>query len=331
MEERLFWIGLFMGAYAWATRGGRKSGRLGSRAATALWHALFCFLAGFSAALVAVISVESRGRFQSVAVGIMSLRELYYSLAGGLFLAAWGGWSAWRKGRSEEARRVYVAEDLEWADTVFSAVLLASVLMYCVVQAFKIPSGSMRSTLLEGDHLFVNKFIYGVRIPFTHKRVLRLRPIKRGDVIVFPFPDDNPRNLHCGGIQYRKDFIKRVIGLPGDEIKVSAGRVYVNGALLDPEPYTQYLDGFRRQGFASPLSRDEYQGLWESHNLDRTLGDVMRDEFGPVRVPKDSYFMMGDNRDRSCDSRFWGPVPDYLIKGKAWVLYWPPSRMGLVQ
>src|SRR5208282_4172243 len=103
------------------------------------------------------------------------------------------------------------AEDLEWADTVFSAVLLASLLMYFVIQAFKIPSSSMESTLMVGDHLFVNKFVYGLRVPLAGKRVFELRPISRGDVIVFQFPDDDITHLHCGSVQYRKDFIKRVV------------------------------------------------------------------------------------------------------------------------
>ena len=333
MEERLFWIGLVMGFYAWGTRYGTKTGRLDNRKATALWHALFCGLAGFAAALVAAMSVESRARFSSVAVGILSPQEFHLSLAGGLACGAWGGWRGWANGGTADARRYYHSEDLEWAETVFSAVLLASLMMYFVVQAFKIPSGSMRMTLLEGDHLFVNKFIYGVRIPFTHKRLLSFRTVHRGDIVVFRFPSEDPQEAHCGpgSSQYNKDFIKRVIGLPGDEIKVEDGMLYVNGVKAGPEPYAQYDASYRPRLPASGISPEEYQRAWQEHRLDRIIGDVMRDYFGPIRVPPGAFFAMGDNRDHSCDSRFWGPVSDYYLKGKAWIVYWPPSRMGAVK
>ena len=330
MEERLFWIGVTMGLYAWGTRYGSGSGLLESRARTALWHSLFCFIAGFAATMVAMMSIESRARFTTLALGTISARELFPSAVGGLVLGLWGAVSAFRKGDTRDGRRYFQTEDMEWAETVFSAVILASVLMYFVVQAFKIPSGSMRSTLLEGDHLFVNKFIYGVRIPFTHKRVLRLTPIHRGDIVVFQFPTDEPKEMHCGSSQYGKDFIKRAIGLPGDTIAVRGQQVIINGKPLAGEPYTQYLDYSRQPPMPMPLPAGEYQSLWQTHQLDKRVGDSVRDNFGPVTVPPGSYVMMGDNRDRSCDSRFWGPVEDHYVKGKAWMIYWPPSRIGRV-
>lgn len=330
MEERLFWIGLSMGLYAWGTRYGTRSGRLDGRAWTGVWHGVFCALAGFAATLVAVMSLESRLRFP-VGGGGLSRGELAASLIGALALGVWGGVRAWRRGRTSADRSSYQAEDLEWAETVFSAVLLAAFMMYFVVQAFKIPSGSMRSTLLEGDHLFVNKFIYGLRIPFAKKRLLRFRPVRRGDVVVFRFPTDDPQEQHCGSVQSGKDFIKRVIGLPGDEIRLEDGVPYINGEKLAAEPYAQYLDPFRQERGPRPGSPDEYQRWWQSRQLDHRLGETMRDSFGPVRVPDGSYFMMGDNRDRSCDSRFWGPVRDHYVKGRAWVIYWPPSRLGSVR
>lgn len=331
MEERLFWIGLIMGFYAWGTRRWAGSGRLDSRLLTSAWHGLFCALSGFGAALVLVMSWDSRSRFQASSSGALSLRELYPSLAGGLALGLWGAWRAWSRGKDAAGREHYRTEDLEWAETVFSAVLLAAVMMYFVVQAFKIPSGSMRSTLLEGDHLFVNKFVYGLRVPFTGKRLFRMRPVRRGDVVVFRFPGGGREAVHCGSDQRGKDFIKRVIGLPGDEVRVTDGNVSVNGRRLAPEPYAQYVDPYRQPRVRAPWPPEEYQSVWESRQLDARTGDAVRDFFGPVRVPKGSYFMMGDNRDRSCDSRFWGPVPDGDIKGKAWMVYWPPSRMGAVR
>ncbi len=331
MEERLFWIGAAMGLYAWGTRWAVARGRLDTRWGTTLWHALFCAAAGFASSLIAVMSIESRSRFSSIVVGALSARELGYSLAGAAALGIWGLVSAYRNGASAEGRKHYHDEDLEWAETVFSAVLLASVMMYLVVQAFKIPSGSMRSTLLEGDHLFVNKFIYGVRIPFTRARVLRFKPISRGDIVVFRFPTEDPEDIHCGSVQYGKDFIKRAVGIPGDTIEVREGRLFVNGAAAGPEPYAQYVDVMRQPGPDFRLAPQEYQRAWQEHQLDRRLDDRVRDQFGPVVVPQGSYFMMGDNRDRSCDSRFWGPVEDHFVKGKAWVIYWPLSRMGRVQ
>jgi signal peptidase I len=329
MEERLFWIGIVMGAYAWATKRWAGDGRLDDRLKAALWHALFLAMAAFAAVLVAVLSIESRSRNFS-AGGPLGLRELAPSLLGALAAGLWGFWRSYGEGRDAEKRRFLLNEDLEWAETVFSAVLLASLLMYFVVQAFKIPSGSMESTLKIGDHLFVNKFIYGVRIPFTEKRVLRLKDIQRRDIVVFRFPTDDPKEEHCGSSQYGKDFIKRVIGLPGDTVELRGGRVFINGQADAHEPFAQYLDAARMERFPGPFAGGEYQSLWQERRLDKRLGDAMRDEFGPITVPDGAYFVMGDNRDRSCDGRYWGPVWKKYLKGKAWVIYWPPSRMGRI-
>jgi len=208
-----------------------------------------------------------------------------------------------------------------------------------VVQAFKIPSGSMENTLLIGDRLFVNKFVYGLRVPYTGRRVLGLEKIARGDVAVFKFPVEDPRELHCGSVQYGKDFIKRVIGLPGDVVEVRQGRVMVNGRPPEQEPYAHWTAPYRMQEplRAKEISGERYQQLWQEHRLDREFEDKpddyasLRDYFGPVTVPARSYFMMGDNRDASCDSRYWGPVPEGFMKGKAWLLYWPIARMKTVR
>jgi signal peptidase I len=334
METRLFFIGLVMAAFAWAGKRWTKSGAINDPLKTGLWHGLFCAVSGFSVAIVLVMSIESRAKFISVAAHAFSTTEIYPSLVVAAIVGALGFWRGYAGGREPSKRRYYLTEDTEWAETVFSAVLLASLLMYFVVQAFKIPSGSMEKTLLIGDHLFVNKFIYGFRVPLQGSRLFPLRQVSRGDVIVFRFPSDDPTELHCGSIQYGKDFIKRVIAVPGDNVRVSAGRVFINGQEQVDEPYAQYRDGSRRQPesvAAQALSAQKYQEAWQSHGLDKTLQDITKDYFGPVTVPGESYFVMGDNRDASCDSRYWGPVEKKYLKGKAWFIYWPPSRMKTVQ
>jgi signal peptidase I len=338
MEERLFFVGLAMGAFAWLSRRWSQSQSLDTANKAGLWHGLFCGLSAFSAVWIIMMSFDSRAKFISIAAQAVSTTELYPSLAAGAIAGVIGFWRGLSRGAAPEGRRYFLGEDLEWAETVFSAVLLASVLMYFVVQAFKIPSGSMRNTLLEGDHLFVNKFIYGLRVPFTGKRVLALRQVQRGDVIVFRFPVDDPRELHCGSIQYGKDFIKRVIGVPGDIVQVRGGQVIINGRPQTEEPYAQYLDGPSREAEsakAKEFTPEQYQKYWEEHALDRALEfsppySGPRDYFGPVKVPAHSFFVMGDNRDRSCDGRYWGPVGEQYLKGKAWFLYWPPARMKTV-
>jgi len=178
---------------------------------------------------------------------------------------------------------------VEYGEALVVAIVLAVVIRGGIVQAFKIPSGSMLPTLQIGDHLLVTKFLYGVRVPYTGTRLLRLRPPERGDIVVFAYPVDDS-----------KDFIKRVIGVPGDRIEVQDKRILVNGVLIE-DPWGVHVD---------PAT---YPGGGESGK---------RDNFGPVVVPPGQYFMMGDNRDRSYDSRFWGFVEDARIKGKAFIIYW---------
>jgi signal peptidase I len=175
----------------------------------------------------------------------------------------------------------------EYAESIIIAVLLAMVIRTFVVQAFKIPSGSMEDTLAIGDHILVNKFIYGTKVPFTDKRFLTIRDPKRGDVVVFEYPEDPS-----------KDFIKRVVGLPGDVVEGRDKKVYVNGKL--------------------------YENPHEVHKEKEIIPKAQnpRDSFGPVTVPAGSYFMMGDNRDRSYDSRFWGFVKNDKLKGLAFIKYW---------
>ncbi len=175
----------------------------------------------------------------------------------------------------------------EYAESILIAILLALVIRTYLVQAFKIPSGSMEDTLAIGDHLLVNKFIYGTKIPFMDKSVIKLRDPQRGDVIVFEYPEDPS-----------KDFIKRVVGLPGDVVEGRDKKVFVNGK--------------------------PYENVHEIHKELMVIPKEMnpRDTFGPVTVPANSYFVMGDNRDRSYDSRFWGFVGREKIKGLAFIKYW---------
>jgi len=172
----------------------------------------------------------------------------------------------------------------EYFEALIIALVLALFIRAFVVQAFKIPSGSMLPTLQIGDHLLVNKFIYGIKIPFTDKYIVQLKDPKRGDIIVFEYPRDPS-----------KDYIKRVIGTPGDTLEIRDKKVYINGEAID-EPYAQYTGGPPQ--------------------------DTPRDNLGPLTVPENSYFVMGDNRDGSHDSRFWGFVERSEIKGRAFMIYW---------
>jgi signal peptidase I len=179
----------------------------------------------------------------------------------------------------------------EYFESIVIAVILALFVRTWVVQAFKIPTGSMEQNLLVGDHLLVNKFVFGPTATALERRLLPVADIKRGDVIVFKYPEDPER-----------DFIKRVIGLPGETIEVRHKRVYIDGRPLE-EPYVHFL--------TPPTG--EHQEL--------TSLDV-RDEYGPVRVPPGHYFVMGDNRDNSQDSRYWGFLPASYVKGRALIIYW---------
>lgn len=342
MEEKLFWIGILVGLHLFLSHHFSEKGRFESDKFARAWHAAFIAIVSFAGMLLLIVSLDNR-KGEVVTAVLFSQKQLLYGLLAGLTGGLWayfrtgGGRLAAKDGKSraEKARPLQPAainEDMEWSETIFSAVVLASVVMYLFVQAFKIPSGSMRVTFLEGDHLFVNKFIYGFRIPYTHKKILDFKTINRGDIVVFQFPSFVPSEEQCGGRQYGKDFIKRVIGLPGEKVELRNGVVFVNDAKLPDEPYTQYLDSVRYPGpHSSKVPPRDYQIFWENRTLAKRVSELVRDNFGPVKVPQGHYMVMGDNRDRSCDSRYWGPVPAYLIKGRAWFIYWPPSRMGIPQ
>ncbi|MFA5858819.1 MAG: signal peptidase I [Elusimicrobiota bacterium] len=225
--------------------------------------------------------------------------------------------------------RVY-SEIYEWVNTFFSAVVLAALIMNFIVQAFKIPSGSMRPTLIEGDHLFVNKFIYGVKLPFTAARILSIAKVKRGDIIIFKCPSaalsswEREKGIH-------KDFIKRCIGLPGDIVEIKNKNVFINGKQI-VEPYADYQTDIVYPEVKQLLpNNDMYQKAWEETRFTELPVPAVRDNFGPIKVPEKCYFAMGDNRDGSYDSRFWGPLSDKLLKGQALVLYWPFNRMKVIK
>ena len=178
----------------------------------------------------------------------------------------------------------------EYGESLVIAFILALIIKFFLIQAFSIPSGSMETTLLIGDYLLVNKLSFGIRNPFTNKVVIPIGQPERGDVVVFIFPQDPS-----------KDYIKRVIGLPGDKIQITNKKVLVNGKVYET-PQAHYEDNLIIPAPRSPV-------------------ESARDNFGPVVVPPNSYFCMGDNRDRSYDSRFWGFVPMDNLRGKAMIIY----------
>jgi signal peptidase I len=306
MEERLFLLSIWCGVYGQLLRGVSRSKRLiDSPWVTMALNSLFW---GTFAAMLGMLFASYYEKIEETTFFAVAFGAV------GLILGAAIGYS---KGREEGPRADLMKDNLEWADTGFSAILLAAVVMFFIVQAFKIPSGSMRLTFIEGDHLFVNKFIYGVPIPFTHKKLHPFRPVKRGDIVIFRFPSDDESSPHYG-----KDFIKRAIGLEGQTVQVVNKKVFVDGVELN-EPYKQHVDPLTYQ-VPVDIPQVVYQTKWENREFSRVAGNEIRDNFGPIVVPKGMIFVMGDNRDQSYDSRFWGPLPISEIKGMAWFRYWGP-------
>jgi signal peptidase I len=186
----------------------------------------------------------------------------------------------------------------EYLEALVWAVVLALIIRTWGVQAFKIPSGSMKPTLLIGDHLLVSKSSYGIKEPFTDTVVIPIGDPQRGDIVVFRFPEDRD-----------KDFIKRIIALPGETVEVRNKALFINGRRLE-EGWGHYSDRIVLPPGVQP-----------------------RDNYGPTKVPPDHYFVMGDNRDQSYDSRFWfggqgGFVPRQDILGKAFIIYWSWEEQG---
>ena len=179
----------------------------------------------------------------------------------------------------------------EYFESLVVAGILALFVRTFDFQAFKIPSGSMEPNLLIGDHLLVNKFLFGPTATSLERAVLPVRDVQRGDVIVFKYPEEPER-----------DFIKRVIGLPGETVELRGRTVYIDGRPID-EPYVQFIE----PGQPGAPADD---------------GEDVRRKYGPVTVPDGHYFMMGDNRDNSQDSRYWGFLPRGYMKGRAAFIYW---------
>ena len=195
----------------------------------------------------------------------------------------------------------------EWAKIFAVSVLLFFFLRTFFVEAFKIPSGSMERTLLVGDFLLVNKLAYGAEVPFTHRRLPKLRDPQHGDVIVFEWPEDPTKN-----------FVKRLVGLPGDTLEMREGRLVRNSAVLR-ESYVLHTEPD-----VDPAPEDF---RWQRDYLVRTAAASVgyhpsRNNWGPLVVPTGNYFVLGDNRDNSLDSRYWGFVPDSLVKGRPFVIYY---------
>ena len=346
MEEKLFWIGILMGLHLFGSSWLKEKNKLEEdNKLTRAWHSVFCGIAGFIVMVLLTVSLDNRHIEVSTNI-LFTSRQIGYGIFG-LVASAVYAWFSWPKnmqekeeentddkkkkelkpGEKEDKTLPVLKSDIEWSETVFYAVILASFVMYFFVQAFKIPSSSMEKTFLVGDHLFVNKIVYGIRIPYTDVKLLKFFKIKRGDVAVFRFPSDDPNEFQCGGHQYGRDFIKRVIGLPGDKVELKEGKVFVNDKELS-EKYIQNVDPRRIPREETKLTPEEIQHYWEKRKAGQMFAEGVRDNFGPITVPEKSYFVWGDNRDRSCDSRYWGPVPESNIKGKAWVTYWPPSRVA---
>ena len=174
----------------------------------------------------------------------------------------------------------------EYIEPIVIAILIALFIRAFIVQAFKIPSSSMEPTLLVGDHILVNKFIHGIRIPFTDTKLLEFKKPKRGEIVVFIYPKDRS-----------KDFIKRVIGTEGEKVEIIRNKIYINDKLIN-DPWGYYDEKSEWTRYRQPAEK-----------------------FGPVVVPKDSLFVLGDNRENSQDSRFWGFVNVNAVKGNAFIIY----------
>jgi len=211
--------------------------------------------------------------------------------------------------------------------TLGLAVLIALCVRQFVIEPFRIPSGSMFPTLLIGDHLFVNKFIYGPKIPFTDIRLPGLREPERGEIVVFTvakrggdtFPADREPGFQ------REEFVKRIIGLPGDEIDFRNGKHYVNGVPIKTEPLAEVFEdptGTLLDVSAVSLGSRSFRILDDPYKPGPTRTTDGRPISWPIRVEEGRYLMFGDNRDNSKDSRVWGSVRLAEIKGPAFIIYW---------
>ncbi len=209
-----------------------------------------------------------------------------------------------RKKEKQEGEPRKKSQFREYSEAAVIAVLLALFIRAFVVQAFKIPSGSMKPTLLIGDHILVNKFIFGIKIPFTDHYIVQIKKPERGDIIVFKWPRNE-----------RKDFIKRVVGVEGDTVEIRNDVLYVNNKEIE----TEYVGKYRDREVGRAYKYLEFLGETKHFILDV---HKKTENFGPKVVPENAAFVMGDNRDQSLDSRYWGFVSLNKVKGKAFIIYW---------
>ncbi|UCF70540.1 MAG: signal peptidase I [candidate division WOR-3 bacterium] len=193
-----------------------------------------------------------------------------------------------------------------WATVIVVVLILRAIF----VEAYVIPTASMEKTLLIGDALLVNRFIYGVKIPIPFSSwqipIIPGRMPRRGEIVVFRYPFEN------------KDFVKRCVAVENDTVRIVDKVLYVNGSKVD-EPYVRHTDRVTIRGVIAESRA--YQDKWEKAQLAELIGYQVRDNFGPVVVPEDCIFAMGDNRDNSADSRFWGPLDKKYLKGKPLFIY----------
>ena len=193
----------------------------------------------------------------------------------------------------------------DWTESLIVAIILAAIVKAFLIQTYMVPTGSMEKTILVGDFLFGNRLSYGIKVPFENKFIVQWKKPERGQIVIFKYPYAN------------KLFVKRCVGLPGDTIQLINKILYVNHKKMN-ERYAQHIDPVTYP----PLEIDSslVQQYWMKREFMYT-GLSVRDNFGPVVVPKDSYFMMGDNRDNSDDSRFWGPLKDKYVAGTPLFIY----------
>jgi len=224
-------------------------------------------------------------------------------------------WDLWRRrGAEQPVSQQQVAWWVDLSRSLFPVILAVLVIRSFLFEPFRIPSGSMIPTLYNGDFILVNKFTYGLRLPVIHTKILPLGEPARGDVVVFRYPLDPSQ-----------DYIKRVIGLPGDVIAYRNKQIFVNGEPVALQPLGRYT-GPDQDGPAV-LLREMLDGV--EHPI--VLHADAEDRRFEYRVPAGHYFVMGDNRDRSSDSRFWGPVPESNLVGKAFLVWmsWSPEAFRI--
>jgi signal peptidase I len=195
----------------------------------------------------------------------------------------------------------------EWFKAISTALVLFFLIRAFLVEAFKIPTGSMENTLLIGDFLLVNKLVYGAEIPLTHQRLPALTDPRRGDVVVF-FPPHDPT----------KNYVKRIVGMPGDTLEMRDKVLYRNGEPV-VEPYARYIDSFSDPSDPRMDWQRQYlpAGKWDWRSYHPT-----RDNWGPLVVPGEHFFTLGDNRDNSEDSRYWGFVDQLAVRGRPLLVYY---------